>query len=259
MKKILLSTLIFFVMLVGCRKDAQLENEINNYAVQLDDYRNYTASINSQITIADTAKYSNVDIEACFSHKYMNVEEIAYAADNIVVGKIVDITYNDDNAIAKTFCSFAVSDVLKGEEIDANSIITVMEFQGYCRLSKFIEVYGDAHFPDYDEETADTSYFVYSVEGEPLVNIGDEYVLFLSRRLDANSENGEKINGMIGNYYITIATFMGRYKLNEEGLYERYSPYEGFYKENNFRMISEEEPMSLEEIKTSVSEVTEQY
>lgn len=173
----------------------------------------------------------------------------------MIVGEIVDIQYNDDNAIAKTFCSVAVNEVIKGNDIIENSIISVMELQGYCRLSKFIQVYGDAHFPNYDEEEAETLCFMYSIEGEPLVQIGEKYVFFLSPKLDKDSEDGEELDSIEGNYYITKATFMGRYKLNKEGLYQRYSPYDGYYVEfdNQQRALLEEKPLTLEEIKDTVN------
>lgn len=251
MKKTLAYILAMVLIVGGLYMITSLDNSVSTsndeiLTVDLSQYEDCTAQIENGLQIEKNAKYRVVESKACFYTTFTDIFDLYPEAENIVVGEIVDLIYNDDGGIAKTFCSVAVSEVLKGNDIQQNSVITMLEYQGYCRMSKYVEYYGADHFTNYDESVAESTYFVYSIEGEPLIQLGDKFVLFLSDKIEKE--------GISGCYYGAIGTFMGKYKLNEFGTYARYSPEENYYNvvDNMARNVSGEQPMTLEEIRSAI-------
>lgn len=184
----------------------------------------------------------NVNVEACFSDYYRNIPELYEDADNIIIGIVESIVYSDKNADPISYCTINVVDSLKGNI--TNEKIVIKEKQGYCRLSQYIQKYGDEHFKDNLYENIQDIYFSYAVDGEPLVEVGDTFVYFLSPKL--SDENYE--------YYVPIAIYMGKYRLDEEGLYSRYCPIDGMYDIVNKERMSvlSEGKMTLREIENEI-------
>lgn len=199
---------------------------------------------NSTIEITQKSKIYNVTSDACFKHIYYNIEDLTDNSYNIIIGKIKNIEYIDERAIARTVCDIEVEEVLAGEDIKDETEIKILEYQGYCRLSKFIEVYGNEHFVNYDTSNADKEYFKYTADGEPMVVEGERYVYFLSPCLSSNEINGE--------YYEIIGTFMGKY-LIEDNICERYTPSPNFYNIQEKNRISiNNEGIKLDDIREYV-------
>ncbi len=197
-----------------------------------------------KLIIGENSKIINVSSEACFKHIYVNAEDLTENAYNVIIGEIVELEYIDNNANARTICTVEVDEVLEGNEIVKGERIQILEYQGYCRLSKFVEVYGDDHFKGYDMSHAESEFLKYTVEGEPLVSVGEKYVYFLSPEL-SNSE-------IEGNYYEIMGTFMGKY-LIKDGLCDRYEPTEDFYDYmGKERSIKREGVLTLEELKNII-------
>lgn len=219
--------------------------ETSGESNDISSYENHTYAVKKTFEPADDAEFSVVGGAASFGKIYKNVNELYEDAANIISGEVLEITYSDEDAAAKTYYSFAVNEVLKGNAIHEKTIITVMEMQGYCRLSKYVEKYGADHIENYDESEAENIYFVYTVEGEPLIQKGDKYVLFLGNAHDDHLGDG---------YFVTIGAFMGRYQANSDELYERYSPEDIYYQvtDGAGRTISREMPMSYTELKEAV-------
>lgn len=228
-----------------CITDFSMNEESGAVEKSLDEYTDCTAVIKNSIHIPSDAKFSTVGSAACLGKIYKNVAELYPAARNIVAGEVVGITYTDTNASARTYYSLAVTEVLKGEDIEEESIVTILELQGYCRLSQFVEKYGTAHFEDYDAQAADSSYFVYTLSGEPLVEIGDRYVLFLGEACKDENASG---------YYVVQEAFIGKYQLNDAGFYERYSPEDVYYQvvDEKTGVVTKEAPMTLNEVREAI-------
>lgn len=264
MKKLLFIVTLLLLFLTGCGSKKMValnEKQIistDTYKIEklqnnILSYKNHTAVIENCIEISENAMYSPVRVECCYSHIYTDVADLYPDSENIISGTVVDISYSDEDAVAATYCTVAVDEVLKGEEIESGSLVTVALSQGFCRVSKYAEVYGNDHFPDFDMSKGDTTYFVYAFDGEPLVQNGETFVLFLSPKLEHPAIDG--------GYFVPIGIFMGRYQLNEEGLYERYAPDTDFYAVTDTvtRSTKTEQPMTLDELREQILEAEELY
>lgn len=217
--------------------ETQVVEETVSQEKNIADYTDNTFDVKNTFTIAENGTFSTIAGVSEFGTIYKDIESLSLKAKNIVIGEVIEIQYTDDDATAKTYYSFAVHDVLKGTSISKESIITVVEFQGYCRLSSLVNKNGADHIENYKEETADSTYYVYTVSGEPLIQVGDKYVLFL----DNKTSDG---------YFMSVGSFMGRYKEDTDGYYSRYSPEEIFYAKQDEKTgeVYYELPMTLDEI-----------
>lgn len=160
--------------------------------------------------------YGYCDIEL---HGYIppaNVKEMTDWTTNVVIGEVLDITYSDSvstggyNNSAITTYSFAVQDVLKGDEIEPETIITVMEIQGYIRRS--VKKYSDDAKIEYPLSD-DKVYYVERYATQPLVEKGEQMVLFLEPY---------ECDYMDGRLYTNVLLYSGKYIRNKSGLYETY-------------------------------------
>ncbi|MCM1468587.1 MAG: hypothetical protein NC086_10615, partial [Alistipes sp.] len=208
------------------QESGETQSSTDMSIVKVEDYTDLTASLRDIFQIEDqneifaspAAVYDfSDDFKYNFGELYQDVN-----VKNIVVGEVLDIAYYDLGEFPRTYYSFAVSDVLKGDDVSRHSIITVAETKGYRRLSRADEIYGQYGFTkygDYSEEEREKKYeiFAFYVD-EPQVNIGDRYVICLSGK-NSEAEYVEE-----GCYYYLINDYMGKYYENENGMYERFIP-----------------------------------
>lgn len=192
--------------------------------------------------IAENANLIPDMITACFGYSYDTIEELYGHSQYAVRGKIVDLTYVEDKQFGVTAYSFAVKEVLSGEGIEPETIVSLIDNQGYVRLTTYRKVMGENLYSQYSGEEADRTYLV-RTSGEPLVEIGEEYVLFLFG--ERSIWGGEELEG---NFYEIVSPFVGKFKLNEDGLYERSIPE---YERHLYKL---NKPLSLEEIKEQIAE-----
>ncbi|MDD6572027.1 MAG: hypothetical protein PUF12_06560 [Thermoflexaceae bacterium] len=188
----------------------------------ISDYTNCAAQIIDSFQIAENAEFFPC-AAATYEFVYypariQDIYQCGYI-ENMVVGEVLDIVYYDKATFPYTIYSFAVTDVLKGMDIEKESIITVVETQGYRRLSRAEEIYAKSGYSPYSQfsaEEKEQNYEVFTFAGEPLVAVGDHYVLSLSGKM----YNEEIMKG----YYFDASklAFMGKYIENDEGKYERY-------------------------------------
>lgn len=182
------------------------------------------------------------------------VAESCELADNIIVGQVLDVTYCDENGEPRTFYSFAVTDVWKGDEIEKESIVTILEYQGYCRLSKVAESYakqGYQWYTQYSDKEKESKYELFTYVHEPLVQPGDEYILFLGRKESWNEEYVD------GEFFTLPAMYAGKYSLNADGYYEQFISYPdrqyyGIINSETDELVLSEPLMTLEEMKEAV-------
>lgn len=184
----------------------------------------------------------------------VTVTEMAKLVTNVVVGEVLDITYCDTDGTAYTFYSFAVEDVLKGDEIEIESIITVLEYQGYKRMTTLDALGTGYACEEYENYKGDRSkaFTIHNYANEPLVQVGDKYILFLSSK-----NHAFPLDFVEGDFFRNELMFSGKYTMNEDGLYAKFIPY---HEEMRHKRVDEttgevvliEQPMTLEEMKTLI-------
>lgn len=143
----------------------------------------------------------------------VSVDELYRNSVSVVRGTITDHTYQSGGMI---YYSFGVSEVLWGEQIEPETIITVYFEQGITPLTLYKENHPYS-YPQFTNEEADRTYVIES-SGEPFAEISEEYILFLS---DGHSFSS---NNITGNWYYVTSGYAGKFKRNKDGLYERTIP-----------------------------------
>ncbi len=264
-------------MIMGCANNAddgqnvlsELQQEKTGYEIPSDTLPEICES-NSRTSISDMSSTNDLTAEFCntfdisdkivvqsmaiqgeFIKVFNDLESVYEEADNVVVGTVCDIQYTDDDAAPRTIYSFNVSETLKGD-IVPNSLISVGESNGYVRVSTYIDVYGTGYYVNLSEDEIENSVILQSIEGAPLPAVGEQYVVFLGNR---------KTEGRLAGAYAIMGNFMGKYVLDcNSGLYTRYVPssdpdFYNVYKSDR-QSSSTEHPMSLEEIKMSISAIS---
>ncbi len=149
---------------------------------------------------------------------YDTIDDLYRQSDHVVRGTVIDHTYQSDGQYKRTaYYSVAVSEVLHGEQIKPQTIITVQEDkQGYLPLKLFREqVFPEAFSPKYEGEEENRAYLVDTLY-KPLVKNGEEYVFFLC--------DGSPSEDITGTYYTVTSGYGGKLKRNEDGLYEKAVP-----------------------------------
>lgn len=128
-------------------------------------------------------------------------EKYIYSPDKaIVAGEVVgDIGYKSlsdtHQEMGTTYYTFAVTEVLYGDMVKEETLITVRENDGFTK-----------------SDTQEGAYIYTHSYGAPMAQVGDKYVLFL----DGVEETAE------GTVYPGVY-FMNKYFMCDDGLYRRYS------------------------------------
>lgn len=261
MRKIIV-LLMFSMLLAACRKvGAQEAKETNMESSteetkeilseepdtpapkDISEYEDRTIVIpgDSFKEIAENANLIPVMISTGSGYSLDTIEDLYRHSEHVVRGKIIDLTYTESGKFGATCYSFAIEEVLGGKEMEPETIVSLFDNQGYVRLKTYQEEMGSDAYSQYSGEEADRTYFV-QTSGEPLVEIGEEYVLFLYGA--RSTWQGEETGGY---YYEILSPFLGKFKLNEDGLYERFLPE---YEKHLYQLA---EPLSLEEIKEQIA------
>lgn len=210
-----------------------------------------TIQLDNAFSVSEYYVIQEVSAAADFATVYPDLESVYSAASNVLVGVVTDIQYTDDDAIPRTIYSFQVLENLKGS-VQAGSLISISESNGYVRMSTFIDTYGDDHFENLTDEEIEIGVILQSLGGAPLPSVGEEYVVFLGE---------QKVEGRIAGAYAVLGNFMGKYVLDTESeRYSRFCPAEDAtlysVEDPRTRTISVEQPMTLEEIKAIIEQTT---
>ncbi len=149
-------------------------------------------------------------VYGCLSVWYDNISQLcgifrAHPNKSIVVGEVVgDICYSGSwseippsQPYGYTYYTFAVTEVLYGSKVEAETLITVKEEQGYVKSPDKENLWGYSHWI-----------------GNPAVQVGDKYVLFLEAPEVAPDGEGYIYDGV---------WFMNKYFLCDDGMYRRHS------------------------------------
>lgn len=197
MKKILLTMFFILGILAACSKsNAEMQNDIKEEtdttvevgtttektteteAVKsISEFMDRRAKISGSFEIPEdavTIYIGPMTAEVAQWDSPVTVTEMAELVTNVVAGEVLDITYCDTNGTAYTFYSFAVEDVLKGDEIEKESIITVLEYQGYKRMTTLDALGTGYACEEYENYKGDRSkaFTIHNYANEPLVQAG---------------------------------------------------------------------------------------
>jgi hypothetical protein len=149
-----------------------------------------------------------VTASADFAVLYSSVDQLKEAADLIVSGEIVDVSYLDFNSTAYTKVTFRVAESLKGKAAVGDKI-TIAEVGG---ITSMATINGDKFGPA-TQDDANTKVKV-ELEGAPLSQVGDQCTYFLGTG---------SIGVLPGPYYVPLGAFQGRFTV-ENGIAKRFVP-----------------------------------
>jgi hypothetical protein len=154
------------------------------------------------------ASYPTVIASADFTVHYADLGQLKKAAEVIVRGEVVGVSYLDFNSTAYTSTTFKVSECLQGG-FGAGDEITIVEVGGVTTMAA---VNGDKFGAPTDRDL-DTKVSVL-LDGAPLSEVGDKCLYFL----------GPGSIGVVpGAYYVPLGAFQGRFKITDS-LAERFVP-----------------------------------
>jgi hypothetical protein len=155
-----------------------------------------------------TAGLPEVLLSADFAVGYSSVGQLKQAADLVVRGEVIDVSYLDFNTCAYTKVTFKVAKSFKGDAA-AGDEITIMEVGGVTTMAS---VKGDK-FGAPTKEDAATKVKVL-LDGAPLTQVGEKCLYFLGK--------GE-INVVPGTYFVPMGAYQGRFKI-DDGTAKRFIP-----------------------------------
>ena len=161
----------------------------------------------SALPAGDTA-LPVVMASADFAAVYSSLDQLKQAADLIVRGEIVDISYLDFNSTAYTKVTFKVEKCLKGKA-DAGDTVAIAEVGG---ITSVATINGDKFGPS-TEDDANTKVKV-QLDGAPLSEVGDQCTYFLGTG---------SIGVLPGTYYVPLGAFQGRFAI-DNGIAKRFVP-----------------------------------
>lgn len=253
------------LLLTGCKENEQ-SSEVSVDVVNQEttsSFENETVKPISEYQ-DDTAKVSNTfvpegDYEVKngnfflpeWSRYYSELSDLcSYAATmgnvDIVVGEVTkDIAYvgqyeeysenSSGDMSGSTVYTFAVTDVLYGQDIEPESKITVFEpMNGYMKHK--------------DKEGV---YYYTALYGNAMVQQGDQYVMFLQKGEEMTAAH----YGIEGDFYTPVGCHMGKYLCCDDGMYRRCSlaTVDGLYHSEGEKMLFEE-PMEYGTLKAKITD-----
>lgn len=153
---------------------------------------------------------SRADREICD-----DVAQLYERSPDIVYGTVETLGYWDETGVGFTLHDFVVEKVYKGD-LKPGDKISVLASGGYCRLSKLLELRGERADSAYTEEEIRTTVYRSTDVGEPLVEQGGSYVLFLGEITDPPP--------FPKGAYCEICGFQGRFYYKDEDTLIRFTP-----------------------------------
>ena len=155
-----------------------------------------------------TAGLPEVLLSADFAVGYSSIGQLKQAADLVVRGEVVDVSYLDFNTCAYTKVTFKVAKCFKGDAAVGDQI-TILEVGGVTTMAS---VKGDK-FGTPTKADADTKVKVL-LDGVPLTQVGEKCLYFLGKG---------GINVVPGTYYVAMGAFQGRFII-DNGTAKRFIP-----------------------------------
>jgi hypothetical protein len=167
-----------------------------------------TLVVPSTSTTAVTEQMQEHVLTADFAVGYTSIAQLTEAADVVVRGEVVAVSYLDFNTATHTKVTFRVDKCLKGG-IAAGEEIAILEPGGITTMANIV---GDK-FGTPTKEQAETKVKVL-LEGSPLSEVGETCLYFLGV--------GD-IPIVPGTFYVPMGTFQGRFVI-DDGVAKRFVP-----------------------------------
>jgi hypothetical protein len=172
--------------------------------------------VGNMVTLAAAATSTTVVTEpmqehilsADFAVGYTSVAQLEAAADLVVRGEVVAVSYLDFNTATQTKVTLKVNKCFKGG-VAAGEEITILEPGGITTVANVV---GDK-FGAPTKEQAETKVKVL-LDGAPLTQVGDKCLYFLGK--------GD-VAVVSGAYYVPMGAFQGRFTI-DDGVAKRFVP-----------------------------------
>ena len=198
---VLASAIVLTVMLVGNGAPAATPESADAAALA-------SASAAASAVADSAAVEPAVIMSADFAVGYSSIGQLKQAADLVVRGEVVDVSYLDFRSTAYSKVTFQVSKCFKGDAAPGDQI-TILEVGGVTTMAT---IKGDK-FGAPTKEDAQTKVRVL-LDGAPLTQVGENCVYFL----------GTGSIGVISDtYYVPMGAFQGRFKI-DNGAAKRFIP-----------------------------------
>jgi hypothetical protein len=167
-----------------------------------------TLAAGATSTTAATEPMQEHILSADFAVAYTSVAQLKDAADLVVRGEVIAVSYLDFNTATQTRVTLKVDKCLKGG-VAAGQEITILEPGGVTTAANVV---GDK-FGAPTKEQAETKVKVL-LEGAPLTQVGEKCLYFLGK--------GD-IAIVSGTYYVPMGAFQGRFTIGD-GVAKRFVP-----------------------------------
>jgi hypothetical protein len=167
------------------------------------------AAVLASAPAADTSvALPEVVMNADFAVGYSSIGQLKEAADLVVRGEVVDVSYLDFNSCAYTKVTLKVSKCFKGGAAEGDEI-TILEVGGVTTMAT---IKGDKFGTPTKEDSATKVKVL--LDGAPLTREGETCLYFL----------GQGSIGIVsGDYYVPMGAFQGRFKI-DNGAAKRFVP-----------------------------------
>jgi hypothetical protein len=201
---VLASAVALSVMLVGLGTPAATPAPADAVALTSTSATVLAAAPAADIAAAQPAVIMSAD----FAVGYSSIGQLKQAADLVVRGEVIDVSYLDFRSSAYTKVTLKVSKCFKGNKA-AGDEITILEVGGVTTMAT---IKGDK-FGTPTKEDAETKVRVL-LDGAPLTQVGEKCVYFLG---------AGDIGVVSDTYYVPMGAFQGRFKI-DNGAAKRFVP-----------------------------------
>lgn len=170
--------------------------------------------------------------QADFSMSYDNLNDLVQAANVIIEGEVINVSYFDHNTITYTK---ALVKVTKSYTANAKEgdVLTFANEGGITTKAAMIRYSGNKFNQPITKADESTKVEVGGIDGAPLTKVGEKVVYFavgsgnfFLRGLDGSFEAADSPNRIPGTFYGSVGAYQGKFTINPDGTVERYVPKE---------------------------------
>lgn len=237
MKKILVSILIIAAFSIGV-VGYQYSNRGNSMSSKDQTKRTNkptVAKVQKADNVAKGDKSSKnpittVSSAADFSVLYTNLNDLVQAADVIIEGEVIGISYFDHNTVTYTKALVKVTKSYTSNT-KPGDVLTFANEGGITTKANLMRYSNNKFNQPIGEAEENTKVEVGGINGEPLTAVGEKVVYFavnagdfFQRGLNGSFEAAGSPNRIPGTFYGTVGAYQGRFTINSDSIVQRYVP-----------------------------------